>query len=276
MKRSDAVSKKEFLKYTTEEIRENFLFNLFEPGNLKSTYSYYDRTIFIGAVPLKNSLSLNELAGEIHANYFLENREIGILNLGSKGVVEVDGKKYELENKEALYVGKSSKNIIFTSMNIKEPAMFYMMSAGAHMTYPTKKITIKDGKVLNLGESALSNKRQIIQLIHPDVLDTCQISMGVTSLEEGSVWNTFPPHTHDRRMETYLYFDLDKQNHVYHFMGEPTATKHVLLRNMDIIINPPWSVHYGCGTKKYSFVWAMAGENKIFTDMDQIDVSILK
>ncbi|WP_342269074.1 5-dehydro-4-deoxy-D-glucuronate isomerase [Spiroplasma endosymbiont of Aspidapion aeneum] len=275
MKKSDSFSKKEFLKMTNEELRENNICNLFEKDIVNSVYSYYDRVIVMGARPESKKLDIS--SGEyIHAKYLLENRELGIINIGFDGVVSVDGKEYILKNKEALYIGKGKQKIIISSKDNKNPALFYMLSAPAHKEYETKIVDIEHANKLKLGTKEEINERVIYQLIHPSILDTCQLSMGITCLEIGSAWNTMPPHTHDRRTEVYLYFDMKKDSTVFHFMGEPSNTRSLVVHNNEAVINPPWSVHFGVGTSNYSFVWGMAGENKEFDDMDHIKISNIK
>jgi 4-deoxy-L-threo-5-hexosulose-uronate ketol-isomerase len=209
-------------------------------------------------------------------NYFLERRELGIINIGEKGCVKVDGKEYNLNHYDALYLPMGSKEVLLSSVDSKNPAKFYMNSAPAHKAFPAKLITLADAKHLHLGSLAESNERTINQYIHPDILDTCQLSMGLTHLEEGSVWNTMPAHTHERRMEVYFYFDVPENQTVFHFMGEPTETRHIAVHNDEAVINPSWSIHAGSGTRNYTFIWSMCGENRTYSDQDFIATEDLR
>lgn len=265
--------------YTTEELRKEFLIeNLFELGKKNMTYSHIDRIIVAGICPGSHVIELADdvdVMKELGTSYFLERRELGVINIGATGKVSVDGVEYVLENKDALYIGKETKKVEFISNDPQNPAKFYVNCAPAHMVYPTKHISMKEAKKVPCGTEAEGNKRVINQLIHPAVVDTCQLMMGLTTLEEGNVWNTMPAHTHERRMEVYVYFDME-ESVVFHYMGEPTQTRHLVMKNEEAVISPSWSIHSGCGTKAYSFIWGMVGENKTFEDMDTIKVTDLK
>jgi 4-deoxy-L-threo-5-hexosulose-uronate ketol-isomerase len=261
--------------YTTEKLREEFLINdLFQTGQIKLVYTMYDRLIVGGAMPTDKPLKL-ETIDELKAENFLDRREIGIINVGGKGKVTVDGTVYELNNKEALYIGKGNKEVTFENLD-GEQAYFYINSAPAHHSYPTKKITKNEAEIVELGDSKYANRRTINKLIVNSVLETCQLQMGMTELHEGSVWNTMPSHTHTRRMEAYFYFDLEEGQTVSHFMGQPQETRHIFLKNNDAVISPEWSIHSGVGTSNYTFIWGMAGENMDYGDMDAVKTDELK
>jgi len=261
--------------YTTEELRREFLINnLFVENQIKLVYTMYDRLIVGGIMPVNQALTL-ETIDELKAPYFLERRELGIINVGGKGKVTVDGTVYELNNKEALYIGKGNKEVIFEALNGEQP-YFYINSAPAHHSFPTKKITKAEAEIVELGDAKYANRRTINKLIVNSVLETCQLQMGMTELHEGSVWNTMPSHTHTRRMEAYFYFDLEEGQTVSHFMGQPSETRHLFLQNRDAVISPEWSIHSGVGTSNYSFIWGMAGENMDYGDMDAVKTDELK
>ena len=261
--------------YTTEELRREFLINdLFVENQIKLVYTMYDRLIVGGIMPVNQALTL-ETIDELKAPYFLERRELGIINVGGKGKVTVDGTVYELNNKEALYIGKGNKEVIFEAENGEQP-YFYINSAPAHHAFPTKKITKAEAEIVELGDAKYANRRTINKLIVNSVLETCQLQMGMTELHEGSVWNTMPSHTHTRRMEAYFYFDLEEGQTVSHFMGQPTETRHIFLKNRDAVISPEWSIHSGVGTANYTFIWGMAGENMDYGDMDDVKTDELK
>ena len=261
-------------KYTTEELREHFLIpDLFVKDQVSLTYTMYDRYIAGGAFPVSKSLKL-EAIDELKAENFLDRRELGVINVGGKGKITVDGDVYEIGHKEALYVGKGAKDVVFEAT--EEQPYFYINSAPAHHSYPTKKVTQKEAQVVELGDSKNSNKRVINKLLVNQVLDTCQLQMGMTELQEGSVWNTMPPHTHERRMEVYFYFDLEEGQTVSHFMGQPQQTRHIFLQNHQAVISPEWSIHAGAGTSNYTFIWGMAGENMDYGDMDGVEPHELK
>lgn len=262
--------------YTTEELREHYLMeNLFEKGKINTVYSHVDRIIVGAATPGGEKLKL-EAGDELRAEYFLERRELGIINIGAKGKVILDGVEYTLGNKDGLYVGRGTKEVVFESEDCENPAKFYFNSAPAHTTYPTVFIDMEKANKRPIGTMEDSNKRTIYQYIHPDVLQTCQLSMGLTKLEEGSMWNTMPCHTHERRMEVYLYFDLPEDAAVFHLMGQPQETRHIIMHNEQAVISPSWSIHSGVGTHCYTFIWGMVGENQDFDDMDHCKTNELK
>jgi 4-deoxy-L-threo-5-hexosulose-uronate ketol-isomerase len=272
----DGVNAKDFKHYTTERIRNDFMItDLFTKGEINMTYSNIDRIIAGSACPLESSLRL-EAGKEIGAEYFLERRELGIINIGGKGTVKVDDKEYQLESRDGLYVGMGAKEVSFESENSNEPAKFYLVSAPAHKTYPNVKININDAKPQHAGSLDNSNKRTIYKYVHPDVAKSCQLLMGMTLLEPKNVWNTMPCHTHARRMEVYLYFDMSEDDVVFHLMGEPDETRHIVVRNEQAVINPSWSIHSGVGTGSYTFIWGMVGENQTFSDMDDVCMRDLK
>jgi 4-deoxy-L-threo-5-hexosulose-uronate ketol-isomerase len=268
-------SPKEMSEMNTQQQRENFLIqNLMVPGNISLTYTHYDRMIVGGVVPEATAISLpNE--DELKANFFLERREMGIINVGGNGTVTADGVTYELEKLECAYMGKGTLEVSFSSSDVNDPAMFYILSVPAHHTYPNRKMTKDEAQPINMGETSTSNKRTIYKYIHNDGIQSCQLVMGLTTLEEGSVWNSVPPHTHTRRMEAYFYFDLHEAQRVMHFMGRPQETRHLVMANNEAVISPPWSMHFGVGTANYGFIWGMAGENKEFTDMDPVPVATI-
>jgi 4-deoxy-L-threo-5-hexosulose-uronate ketol-isomerase len=260
----------------TTGIREHFLVeNLFAPDQLNMTYSHIDRIIAGGVSPVKGTVELRGTR-ELGVDYFLQRREIGIINIGAAGVVTVDGKRYELANKECLYIGMGTQEVVFTSVDPGDPALFYFNSTPAHAAYPTVKVSQANAQRLELGDPLKANVRTIYQFIHPKVLKSCQLVMGLTMLAPGSNWNTMPCHTHDRRMEVYLYFDMPEEAVVFHLMGEPRETRHIVVRNRQAVISPSWSLHSGVGTASYTFIWGMAGENQTFTDMDDVAMSILR
>ncbi|MFP3593111.1 5-dehydro-4-deoxy-D-glucuronate isomerase [Chryseobacterium sp. SIMBA_038] len=262
-------------KYNTEDLRREFLINdLFNEDKIKLVYTMYDRLIVGGIMPSTKVLKL-EPTDDLKAQHFLDRRELGIINVGGAGKVTVDGEVYELANKEALYIGKGAKEVIFEKSGDAQP-YFYINSAPAHHTYPTKKITKNEAEIVELGEEKYANKRTINKLIVNSVLETCQLQMGMTELQSGSVWNTMPAHTHTRRMEAYFYFDLEEGQTVSHFMGQPDETRHIFMKNHDAVLSPEWSIHSGVGTSNYTFIWGMAGENMDYGDMDGIKTNELK
>ncbi|HLO81390.1 MAG TPA: 5-dehydro-4-deoxy-D-glucuronate isomerase [Chitinophagaceae bacterium] len=269
-------SPKETMEMNTTELRDNFLMQgLMLEDEVKLVYSHYDRVIIGGAVPIRKSLKLTN-PGELKAEYFLERREIGIINVGADGVVIADGKEFALSKLDCLYLGRGTKEVEFRSKSKKQPALFYLMSAPAHQKYPNKMMKKDKAAPVNMGDPSTSNVRTIYKFIHLDGLKSCQLVMGITVLSNGSVWNSVPPHTHTRRMEVYFYFDVPDQHRVFHFMGQPRETRHIVVANHDAVVSPPWSMHFGCGTSSYGFIWGMAGENQMFTDMDPVPVPTIQ
>jgi len=271
-----AASPRDVKHYTTERLREEFLIqNLFVPEEIKLVYSHIDRIIAGAAVPAASPLALTA-GDELRARYFLERREMGIINIGGKGSITVDGRVYVLEPKDGMYIGMGSQEISFASENPAAPAKFYLNSAPAHTSYPTVLIKPEDCRQAELGSLEESNHRVICKYILPGQVESCQLVMGMTSLKPGSVWNTMPCHTHDRRMEVYLYFDMPEEAFVMHYMGEPEETRHIVMRNEEAVISPSWSIHAGSGSRAYTFIWGMVGENQAFDDMDHVDNRTLK
>jgi 4-deoxy-L-threo-5-hexosulose-uronate ketol-isomerase len=270
-----ATHPEDFKNYDTEKIRKEFLIeHIFIEECVTSVYSLNDRLIIGGANPVKKELRL-ETAEQLKSKFFLERREIGIINVGAAGTVSVDGSVYTLQNKEALYIGRGAKDVVFQPSK-SGTALFYYNSAPAHASYPTRVVTSKEAEVVTLGSPETANHRTINKLIVNSVVPTCQLQMGLTELKPGSVWNTMPPHTHDRRMEAYFYFDLMNNHTISHFMGTPQETRHIFVRNHQAVISPAWSIHCGAGTSNYSFVWGMAGENLDYSDMDVVGPHELK
>lgn len=260
----------DFRGYDTDKIRKEFLVEkIMDPGHIRLVYSHIERYITGGAVPLKEDLLL-ETVDALKSTHFLDRRELGIINTGGTGSVVVDGTEYVLQKKEALYVGKGTRQVIFRSADPEKPARFYLNSAPAHKEYPVTHITFDKANVINTGALETSNERQINQLIINKIVPTCQLQMGLTELRPGSVWNTMPPHTHSRRNEVYYYFDLPVGQAVCHFMGQPTETRHIWMKNEQAVLSPSWSIHAAAGTANYSFIWGMAGENLDYADMDSI------
>mgnify|MGYP000197217402 CR=1 FL=1 len=271
----NAANPNDVKHYTTDRLRSEFLIQgLFKPGEIKTVYSHIDRIIVGSACPIK-PLTL-EAGKEIRAAYFLERREMGIINIGGKGTVTVDGVDYQLDYKDGLYIGRGSKEIVFSSADSSNPAKFYFNSAPAHKTYPTVLIKPENCVQVELGSLEQSNHRTITKYILPGQVESCQLVMGMTSLKPGSVWNTMPCHTHDRRMEVYLYFELPENAVVFHYMGEPTETRHIVMRNEEAVISPSWSIHAASGTQAYTFIWGMVGENQDFDDMDAVAMKDLR
>lgn len=254
-------------KYGTDELREQFLIeNLFVENEIQLTYSMYDRYIVGGIMPVDKELKL-ETIPYLKSENFLDRRELGIINVGGSGTVMVDGVAYELQKKEALYVGQGCKEVVFSSSN-GEQALFYINSAPAHTKFPNKKVGKNEAEVIQLGEEKTANKRILNKLIVNSIVETCQLQMGLTELLPGNVWNTMPAHTHNRRMEAYFYFDIEAPQTICHFMGEPQNTRHIFMQNHQAVLSPEWSIHSGAGTSNYSFIWGMAGENLDYGDMD--------
>ena len=269
------VGKNEYKRMTTDELREAFLVDLFEEGNLNLLYSEVERCIVGAAVPAGGGLVL-EAGMELAADYFCQRREVGVLNIGGKGMVSVDGVVYEMENLDGLYIGRGSREVVFRSENSEEPARFYFTSYPAHAEYPTTLARKAEANALHLGSGEDCNKRTIYQYIHEKGIKSCQLVLGYTVLEPGNVWNTMPCHTHERRTEVYMYFGLDENARVFHMMGPGDETRHLVVANGQAVISPMWSIHSGCGTKAYSFCWSMGGENQRFDDMDHIGIKDLK
>ncbi|MBH0237694.1 5-dehydro-4-deoxy-D-glucuronate isomerase [Methylobrevis albus] len=262
--------------FDTEALRANFLIQgLFVPGEINLTYSHYERLVVGGAAPAGSPLTL-EPAKATGTPFFLARRELGIINVGGAGTVTADGERFELGARDVLYVAQGTKEVTFASADAAAPALFYLVSTPAHQRHATRRIAIAEAKRVELGAQETANKRTIFQLIHPDVCTSCQLVMGMTQLEPGSVWNTMPAHVHDRRSEAYLYFDLAAGAKVFHLMGEPEETRHLVVGDREAILSPPWSIHSGCGTSAYAFVWAMGGDNIDYTDMDPVTLEMLK
>ncbi len=267
-------------RYTTEELRREFLIsNLYKPDTVQAVYSHVDRMVVLGIMPVKETVPIDkgiDIWANFGTEYFLERREAGTFNLGGPGVIEADGEVFELGFEDCLYITKGTKNVTFASRDPANPARFYLVSAPAHKACRTTFLSFADANKRPLGSEETANKRVINQFIHPDVLETCQLSMGLTQLAPGSVWNTMPAHTHERRMEVYTYFNIPEGNVVFHMMGQGRETRHIVMQNYDAVISPSWSIHAGCGTAAYTFIWAMGGENQAFDDMDNIAVTDMR
>lgn len=260
----------------TDELRHNFhIGDLFQSGQVTLTYTHYDRMIVGGAMPGSAPLELQAIKPTGTAN-FLDRRELIVVNIGGAGRIEADGASFELAARDMLYLGMGAKGVSFASSDAGNPAKFYLLSAPAHQAYPARLIRIGDAKRIDLGSRATSNERSIFQFIHADGVKTCQLVVGMTQLAEGSVWNTMPCHIHDRRMEAYLYFDLPETARVFHFMGEPDETRHIVVKNEEAVLSPGWSIHSGSGTANYAFIWAMAGDNMDYTDVDAVAIEDLR
>ena len=272
----NAANPKDVKNYDTDRLRAEFhIHKLFTKDNTRMVYSHIDRIITAGIMPVYHELRL-EAGKELAAEYFLERREMGCINVGGKGIITVDGVQYEMNPRDGIYIGMGNKEIIFKSVDTEDPAKFYVSSCPAHASYPIVKIDITKAKKVPCGSVEDCNKRVINQYIHPEVIKSCQLAMGLTQLEPGSNWNTMPSHTHDRRMEVYMYLDMDENDAVFHMMGEPNETRHIIMHNEEAVISPSWSIHSGVGTKNYSFIWAMCGENQEFTDMDHVETRDLR
>jgi 4-deoxy-L-threo-5-hexosulose-uronate ketol-isomerase len=271
-----AHSPKDIEHYSTEELRSEFLQQrIFVPGKVCLTYLHYDRQIFGGVTPEDKPLEI-VLSKELGVDYFLERRELGIINIGAPGTIIIDGKEEEMKKQDGYYIGKETKQVIFKSNDLNNLAKFYVVSTPAHHKYQNVKIAIDNITPRVVGEGKTLNKRKIFQYIHPNICESCQLQMGYTILEEGSAWNTMPCHTHERRMETYLYFDMNEDTKVFHLMGKPDETKHIVVGNEEAVISPSWSIHSGVGTSNYTFIWAMCGENITYDDMDMVSMDDLK
>ena len=275
-----SANQRDFKRYTTEEIRGEFLIeDLYKKDEVVAVYSHVDRMVTLGCMPVEEVVSISKginVWANFGTDYFLERREIGIFNIGGAGKIKADGEVFEMGYKDCLYITKGTKEVTFESNSPDAPAKFYMVSAPAHTSYQTTFIPIEKAAKKPLGSMETSNKRVINQFIHPDVLKTCQLSMGMTVLEPGSVWNTMPAHTHERRMEVYMYFEVPENQVVFHMMGEGTETRHIVMQNEQAVISPSWSIHSGAGTSNYTFIWAMGGENQAFDDMDNIATTDLR
>lgn len=275
-----SANQRDVKRYTTEELRNEFLITgLYRPDEVVAVYSHVDRMVTLGCMPVDEEVSIDKGIDVWHnfgTSYFLERRETGIFNLGGEGVIRAGGETFEMHHKDCLYITQGTKEVLFKSLSRDDPARFYMVSAPAHCAYTTTYIPIEKANKHPIGSSETANKRVINQFIHPDVLKTCQLSMGMTVLAPGSVWNTMPAHTHERRMEIYTYFDIPEGNVVFHLMGEGQETRHIVMHNYDAVISPSWSIHAGCGTSNYTFIWAMGGENQAFDDMDEIPTTDLR
>lgn len=271
-----AISQREAQTFTTAQLRENFLIEtVFKNNEIHFVYTHYDRVVLGGASPIDSTLTLGTY-DNLKSEYFLERREIGIINVGGEGTISADGESFTLSKLDALYIGKGVKEVTFSSADANNPALFFLLSAPAHHTYPTRKMTKDEASPVSLGTVETANERTIYKYIHRDGIQSCQVVMGLTVLKTGSVWNTMPAHVHDRRMEAYLYFDLNAEHRVFHLMGQPQETRHLVVANHQAILSPPWSIHSGAGTTNYAFIWAMAGENLDFTDMDFAKIAELK
>ncbi len=263
-----ATNPDDFRHYDTARIRNDFLVDdLMVSGTIKMVYSYYDRLIVGGAVPGEKALKL-ETIDPLKSDFFLKRREIGIINVGGTGIITADGQSFNLNYKEALYLGRGITEVLFTNADPEQPSHFYFNSALAHREYPAKKIGLEDAEVMELGSLETSNARKINKLIVSSLVDSCQVQMGLTEMKTGSVWNTMPPHVHSRRMEAYFYFEVPDDQRICHFMGEISETRHIWMANEQAVISPPWSIHSAAGTSNYSFIWGMAGENLDYTDMN--------
>lgn len=275
-----STGKEPFKRMTTEELRDEFLItNMFNADDISAVYSHVDRIVTMGAMPVKEKVNLEKNIDpwkNFGVTYVLERRELGTINIGGAGKVVADGVEYQMNHWDGLYLPMGTKKVEFVTDNPEEPAKFFICTTPAHTPKPIRHIPYEKAIHKHLGAQATSNERTINQYLHPDVLDTCQLSMGLTHLEEGSVWNTMPMHTHERRMEVYFYFDIPQDNVVFHFMGEPNQTRHIVMHNNEAVINPSWSVHAGCGTSNYTFIWAMCGENRAYDDQDWIKTEEIK
>ena len=267
-------------RYTTEELRREFLIqNLYQPDSVQAVYSHVDRMVVLGIMPVKETVPIDkgiDVWGNFGTAFFLERREAGVFNLGGPGVITADDERFELSFEDCLYITKGTKSVSFASKDEANPARFYLVSAPAHKACKTTFLSFADANKRPCGAEETANKRVINQFIHPDVLETCQLSMGLTQLAPGSVWNTMPTHTHERRMEVYTYFNIPEGNVVFHMMGQGQETRHIVMQNYDAVISPSWSIHSGCGTAAYTFIWAMGGENQAFDDMDNIAITDMR
>jgi 4-deoxy-L-threo-5-hexosulose-uronate ketol-isomerase len=269
-------SPKEVREMTTEELRAAFLTEpLMEADGVRLVYTHYDRVIVGGVQPVERRLAL-DVHGELKADFFLQRREMGIINVGGRGKVYAGNAEYALDKLDCLYIGRGVKRVEFESLHPGHPAAFYLLSAPAHADYPVRLMPGQDASPVEVGSATTANARTIYKYIHAEGIQSCQLVMGLTILKSGSVWNTMPAHTHTRRMEAYFYFDVPEQQRVFHFMGEPQETRHLLVADGQAVISPPWSIHSGCGTSNYAFIWGMAGENYTYTDMDAVAIADLR
>ena len=275
-----SASPNDVKRYTTEELRKEFLItDLYVPDTVKATYSHVDRMVVLGILPVHEKVSIDkgiDIWANFGTGYFLERREAGVFNLGGKGYIEADGVRYDLGYEDCLYLSKGVKEVYFGSLDPKDPARFYLASTPAHKACKTTLLTFANANHRPCGDKKCANERVINQFIHPDVLETCQLSMGLTQLSEGSVWNTMPSHTHERRMEVYTYFEIPQDQAVIHLMGQPKEIRPIVMQNFDAVISPSWSIHGGGGTSNYTFIWAMGGENQAFDDMDNLKPNELR
>ena len=275
-----SASPNDVKRYTTEELRAEFLItDLYVPDTVKATYSHVDRVVILGIMPVKEEVPIDKDIDVWHnfgTEYFLERREAGVFNIGGKGYIVADGTRYDMGYEDCLYITKGVKEVYFGSCDGEDPARFYLASYPAHKACKTTFLSFEKANHRPCGEEKNANKRVINQFIHPDVLETCQLSMGLTQLAPGNVWNTMPGHTHERRMEVYTYFEIPGDEVVMHFMGQPQQTRNIVMQNYEAVISPSWSIHSGCGTSNYTFIWAMGGENQAFDDMDNLKPNELR
>ena len=271
-----AISQREAQGFNTQQLRDNFLIeSIFQNNEITMYYTHYDRVVLGGVMPVYSEINLPTY-DNLKSDYFLERREIGIINVGGDGEILVDGLTFSLSKLDALYIAKGSKSVIFKSITSENPAQFFLLSAPSHHVYETRKMSKEEATPVNLGSPETANERTIYKYIHRDGIQSCQVVMGLTVLKSGSIWNTMPAHVHDRRMEAYLYFDLNVDHRIFHLMGQPQETRHIVVANHQAVLSPPWSIHSGAGTTNYSFIWAMAGENLDFTDMDFAPIAELR
>ena len=273
-----STGKEPFKRMTTDELRDEFLVTgIFKADDVSCVYSHIDRIVVMGCMPVKEEVKADkgiDVWKNFGAHSLLERREMGVINIGEEGSIKVDGTEYKMGHFDCIYIPMGTKEVTFKSKDGAKPAKFYIVTVPAHKPCPLKHIPFENAIHKHLGAQATSNERTINQYIHPDVLETCQLSMGLTHLEEGSVWNTMPVHTHERRMEVYFYFDIPENQCVFHFMGEPDETRHIVMHNDEAVINPSWSIHSGCGTTNYTFIWGMCGENRAYDDQDWIKTGV--
>ncbi len=271
METRHSADKIRYRTMSNQELRDSFVVdNLFTPDTVPLTYSDIDRGVIGSAVPVKSSLTI-PMHKDLASDYFCQRREVGVINIGGDGSVLVDGKSYAMTKLDSLYIGRGVKEIEFFSEDAADPAKFYFVSYPAHTAYPTVHVPMDKSNIINLGSAETANKRTIYQPLRPGIIESCQLVMGFTMLAEGSVWNTFPPHTHQRRSEYYMYFDMPEDGRVFHFMGQADNMRHLLLSEGQAALSPIWSMHCGAGTSAYTFIWSMGGENQEFDDMDHID-----